>query len=124
MARKSLDVRDPDRPEPGCFMFRPGKDAPRLPTRVLHGPPKDPVTGETLDRSWRWLVLVAGLQHREPNVCPIRAGAMQVWLYGQRITREQHDRALAEYRRRLQQPGSGVGDHTRRIDLFNEPPPF
>jgi hypothetical protein len=45
---------DVETPEAGFYRFRLGRDTVRGGVRIWFGPPHDPVTGEELDRSWRW----------------------------------------------------------------------
>ncbi len=33
-----------------------------IPVRIWFGPPDDPDTGEEMDRSWRWRILIAGAE--------------------------------------------------------------
>lgn len=47
----SIDVSTP---VAGFYRFRLGRDTVRGGVRIWFGPPHDPVTGEELDRSWRW----------------------------------------------------------------------
>jgi hypothetical protein len=41
-------------PQAGWYRFRLRSGGIRGAVRIWHGPPHDPVTGEELDRSWRW----------------------------------------------------------------------
>ena len=45
---------DVSTPVAGFFRYRMRAASPRGGVRIWYGPPKDPVTGEVLDRSWRW----------------------------------------------------------------------
>lgn len=45
---------DPDKPVAGFYRMRLGAGQLRVALRLWYGPPLDPVTGEELDRSWRW----------------------------------------------------------------------
>lgn len=45
---------DPARPVAGFYRMRLKAGGIRVGIRIWHGPPHDPVTGEELDRSWRW----------------------------------------------------------------------
>lgn len=45
---------DVSRPTEGFYRFRLRSDGVRGAVRIWFGPPHDPVTGEELDRSWRW----------------------------------------------------------------------
>lgn len=41
-------------PTEGWYQMRLVAGGVKVGIRIFHGPPKDPVTGEELDRSWRW----------------------------------------------------------------------
>ncbi len=41
-------------PTAGYFRLRLVAGGPKVGVRLFYGPPLDPVTGEELDRSWRW----------------------------------------------------------------------
>lgn len=45
---------DPSTPVPGFYRMRLGAGQLRIGIRLWYGPPHDPVTGEELDRSWRF----------------------------------------------------------------------
>ena len=45
---------DVSQPEAGYFRYRLRGGAVRGGVRIWFGPPSDPVTGEVMDRSWRW----------------------------------------------------------------------
>lgn len=72
MSRRRLDYSDRSRrgepyagidvstPVAGYYRFRFGVGRIRGGVRVWFGPPHDPVTGEELDRSWRWQALFNG----------------------------------------------------------------
>jgi hypothetical protein len=45
---------DANQPQACFFKMRLVKDGAFVAGRIWYGPPADPVTGETLDRSWRW----------------------------------------------------------------------
>ena len=47
----SVDVSTP---KAGFYRYRLGQGTVRGGVRLWHGPPHDPVTGEEMDRSWRW----------------------------------------------------------------------
>lgn len=124
MARRMrFGARTPDAPERGYFLFSISKGAAKLPTRIMYGPPKDPVTRETLDRSWRWIVRVGFQQWRDPSPSPDRAGATTVWNFGERITREEYDAALDRLRHNLEVDDSAVGT-TAPVDWTSEPVNF
>lgn len=47
----ALDVTTP---KAAFYKIKLSRDAVLRAVRIYHGPPRDPVTGEELDRSWRW----------------------------------------------------------------------
>jgi hypothetical protein len=49
----SYDPDATDAFEPGFYRWERREHVP-VPVRVWFGPPRDPVTGELLERSWRW----------------------------------------------------------------------
>ncbi len=46
---------DASTPVAGFYKFKPRSDAVYRAVKIHFGPPLDPVTGEVLDRSWRWM---------------------------------------------------------------------
>lgn len=78
--------------------------------RLFFGPPYDPITGEVLDRSWRWLCDVNG----EPfgyfeRVWPVCAG--------DQITEAEYENYCARQRwARTQAPDSAYAEPGRRYD--------
>lgn len=49
-----------DQPVAGFYLLRLSRNAVRVAVEIEYGPPIDPVTGERLDRSWRWLCFING----------------------------------------------------------------
>ena len=49
-----------DQPRAGFFRVKLSSQSIAVAVEVKFGPPIDPVTGEELDRSWRWLAFVNG----------------------------------------------------------------
>ncbi|SKB32777.1 hypothetical protein [Sphingopyxis flava] len=85
--------------------------------RVWYGPPHDPVTGEEMDRSWRW--------QAEANGEPI--DLEQVWprCARQIITEAEHDMMCRKARwAREHAPDSALADPRRVVDPLNSPLPF
>lgn len=54
-----LPTQDGD-PVAGFYAMRMVKGGVRCPVHIWYGPPHDPVTGEELDRSWRWQATLDG----------------------------------------------------------------
>jgi hypothetical protein len=51
---KHFEGFDASTPVAGCYRFRLRSGAVRRGVRIHFGPPCDPITGEELDRGWRW----------------------------------------------------------------------
>lgn len=66
-----IDVRQP---ASGYYRFRLRGGAVRGAVRIWHGPPLDPVTGEELDRFWRWQAEFDGEAIDIDRVWPACAG--------------------------------------------------
>lgn len=56
-ARGGIDV---SKPVEGYYLHRLRKGSVTVAVHIYYGPPLDPVTGERLDRSWRWQADVNG----------------------------------------------------------------
>ena len=87
--------------------------------RLFYGPPHDPVTGEELDRSWRW--------QAEFNGQPVDFD--QVWpaCAGDPITAADYQTYIARQRWAEENaPGSAYARPGKRVDLLStqEPLPF
>lgn len=65
-----LDLFNGDSLEEGFFKTRLAKGGRLVGVRIWHGPPVDPVTGEVLDRSWRWQCEVEGEEFSLEKVWP------------------------------------------------------
>jgi len=106
-------------PESGYFRYRLRSDGVRGGVKIWFGPPHDPVTGEELDRSWRWQAAFNGQPVEFDRVWPACTG---------------NPISEAEYRRycsRLQwaeqhAPESAYADPRKRRDPLSkdEPLPF
>lgn len=64
---------DISQPVAGFYRFRLHAGAVRGVVKVWHGPPNDPVTGEVLDRSWRWQARLNGEPIDFDQVWPVCA---------------------------------------------------
>lgn len=85
--------------------------------RIWHGPPHDPITGEELDRSWRWQATMNG----EP------IDLFRVWprCAGEPIDQVEHDYLASVHKWAVEhQPDSPQANPTRKIDLLTAPIPF
>lgn len=99
---------DPDEPIAGYYRMRLRSGAAFCGIRIWHGAPLDPVTGEEMDRSWRWQALANGeaidLDRVWPKCAatPVSAAEYQHLCSVQDWAREHEpDSALADPRRRL-----------------------
>lgn len=100
---------DPDTPIAGFYRARLRSGAVYVGVRIWFGPPKDPVTGEELDRSHRWQAEANGqyidLERVWPRCAdePINASE-----YAYLMTRQRWAEDNA--------PDSAMADPTRRVD--------
>lgn len=94
------------------------RDRVPVPVRIWFGPPADPVTGETLERSHRWQVTVGGKTLGDPG-CP---ELEDFWprCAGNRVDQAEHDFliATAGYARE-HDAFSPFADARGRINLLN-----
>ena len=61
-------------PVAGFYRHKFGRSTVRAGVRIWHGPPADPVTGEIMDRGWRWQAEVNGQLTDFERVWPVCAG--------------------------------------------------
>ncbi len=59
-----------DKPIAGLYWTRLVRGGPKVPVKIWHGQPPDPVTGELLDRSLRWQALRNGVEVNVEFVWP------------------------------------------------------
>jgi hypothetical protein len=55
---RTFEGFDPDTPVAGHYRFRMRSGGVSVGVRIVYGPPHDPVTGEEMDRGWRWQAFV------------------------------------------------------------------
>ena len=106
-------------PVAGFFRMRLIQGSVRGGVHIWNGPPHDPVTGEELDRSWRWQATFNGEAIDFDVVWPR--------CVGDPITEQDHERYIARVRwARINAPDSAYAERGRRIDPLstNEPLPF
>lgn len=86
--------------------------------RIWYGPPADPVTGEELDRSWRWQAECNGLPIDFERVWPKNAG--------REITMARYQLHCAKTQwAKENNPDSAYADpRTKDISALSEPVPF
>lgn len=117
MAVRTFEGFSVDDPVAGFYRMALRSGAAPVGVRIWHGAPLDPVTGEELERGWRWQAQVNGELVELETVWP-------------RCARETIDER--EYRflteraawARENAPTSPHANPTRRIDPMTAPPPF
>lgn len=102
---------------PGLYRRRLVKGGPYVPTSLEHGRPRDPVTGELLDRSPRWTLTTGGEERCAFD--PVVFGAIA----GERIDRPEYEHLL---RVKEWAAGTNAPEATPRekIDLLTVDLPF
>ncbi len=112
--------RQIDRPRPGYFKLRLIKGGPYVPARLWLSPPRDPLTGEMLDRIPGPVVQVA---HFPVTDDPRRVA--QVWESGETISPATHAYMCVKADwARTYSPHAPAANPLRRVDLLTAPPPF
>lgn len=109
---------DVTEPVAGFYRFRMLSRGIRGVVRIWNGPPGDPITGEELDRSWRWQAELNGeLVDDFDRVWPACAGDP--------VTEEDYRRAIARQDwARKNAPDSAYADPRARHDPLSAPLPF
>lgn len=113
----TFDGFDPSVPVAGFYRFRLRAGSVRGVVKIWHGPPHDPVTGEELDRSWRWQARFNGEYIDVDRVWPACA---------KHPTDEQHYRRVIARQEWAQEnaPGSAYADPRAKQDPLAGPLPF
>lgn len=107
---RNLKPVRPDIPEAGFYKGRLVKGGPWVAIRIWFGAPRDPVTGEELDRSHRW--------QAERNACEVDVDAVWPYCAANRIDKAEHDYLLATHRWAVEHaPNSPEAAPRERIDL-------
>lgn len=107
----------PDVPVAGYYRMKLRRGGMYVAVRIWHGPPHDPVTGEELDRSWRFQATINGEPAELDRVWPSCAG-------------EPITEAEAAYLTNLQAwgrehaPDSPQANPHRKVDLLSAPISF
>jgi hypothetical protein len=116
-AARTFEGFDPSVPIAGYYRFRMHGGAVWGVVRIWHGPPHDPVTGEELDRSWRWQAEFNGEAIDVERVWPVCA---------KQPTDEQHYRRSIARQSWAQEhaPDSSYADPRARHDPLSAPLPF
>lgn len=106
-----------DEPTAGFYRYRLRAGAHPVGVRIWNGPPADPVTGELLDRSWRWQASVNGRAIDLDRVWPACGR--------EPITEAEHDHLSGlETWGREHAPHGPQANPTQRIDMLSAPLPF
>lgn len=104
-------------PTPGFYKIRLTKGGHYVGVRIWFGPPHDPVTGEEMDRSWRWQASANGRYIEIDRVWP-RCGRDP-------ISQAEHDYlANLQSWAEVHAPNSPQADPRKPIDLLRAPLPF
>lgn len=111
---------DVGEPVAGFYKVKLSRDTVLRAVRLVYGPPLDPVTGEELDRSWRWMAyLDDGSLANFDTVWPKCAGDP--------ITEQDWKISVARTEwAKVHAPDSAYADSRKKHDLFskNSPLPF
>lgn len=104
-------------PIAGCYRTKLKSGGHPVGVRIWFGPPKDPVTGEVMDRSWRWQAEANGRYIDLERVWPVCAK--------EPISREEHD-YLAGLQSWGEQhaPDSPQANPNKAINLLDAPIPI
>ena len=105
---------DPDRPIAGFYRMRLRSGAAFCGIRIWYGPPHDPVTGEELDRSWRWQAEANGEAIDFDRAWPKCAGSPI-------NAAEYHHLCSVQEWARENAPDSALADPHRRADPLETP---
>lgn len=108
-----------DQPVAGFYAVKLRSGAVRMGVQIRFGPPLDPVTGEELDRGWRWMAFLDGEYIELDAVWPACTG--------EPITEAEYQRFCARKRWAEQEaPQSAYAQRGRKLDPFSvsEPLPF
>lgn len=123
-ARHSQAPRSLSRPMPGLYKCRMVRGGPLCAAAIEYAPPRDPETGEPLERSWYWTALVNGEVVSAPEVQP----SDTVWAiheHGEFIDQETYDLMVAQAAwDRQHAPGAPLANPRKRIDLLSTDLPF
>ena len=107
--------RHSDEPRAGTYYMRRVKNGPKLAVVIWHGPPRDPLTGELLDRSHRWQAHVNGEE----------ADPWAIWSRCRPIERPEYLYLLARHEYALQHdPSLPEAAPKSAVNLKTMKPPF
>lgn len=116
-AHIGMAAQDVSKPVAGFYRYRLRGGSVAGGVRIYFGPPLDPVTGEELDRSWRWMA--------EFNGEPVEFDRVWPACTGEPITEQDYRRRVA---RRLwaaqHAPESAYAEQGRRLDPLSSHTPL
>lgn len=103
--------------EEGYYRIRRNAGSVWRPIAIWFGPPLDPVTGEELERSWRWQILFCGRFIWDESL---------VWPYckGEPIDRAEYDYLIARLQHAERDPRDPYAHPTGRVDWLTSTPTF
>ena len=113
------EQRDPDKPEEGYYALKLVKGGPEVAACILRVP------SEAVEHSlYEWGARAddepLGISHLDPQLAN---GVQQVWLFGRRISQQEHDFMLARARHaKLHDPQSPWANPRKPLDLKSIPP--
>ena len=114
---RTFDGFDPETPVAGFYAMPLRQGGVMVGIHIWHGPPRDPHSGELMDRHWRWQA-TANREHIDlERVWPVCARRL--------VDQAEHDHLC-----RLQQwgrendPDGALADPRQRIDPLTAPTPF
>lgn len=117
--RKAFSGQDVSKPREGWFRHKLSGGSVYGGVRIWYGAPLDPVTGEELDRSWRWQAMFDGEPIDFDRVWPA--------CIGDPITEDEyHNYVRRRAWARQHAPGSSYAEIGKKRDLLSpqEPLPF
>lgn len=109
-----IDGFDPDSPIAGHYEMKMVRGGMICGIRIWNGPPHDPVTGEELDRSWRWQAEVNGDRVEIERVWP-KCGPAPISpeRYAEYVARARHAQDF--------DPLTPQANPRRQIDFLRDP---
>lgn len=113
-----LGPQDVSVPVAGYFRHRLRSGSIAVGVRIHYGPPLDPVTGEVLDRSWRWMADVNGKPFADFD---------RIWpgCTGEPISEAEYHNYCARQRwAREHAPESSYAEPGRKMDPFSAATPL
>ncbi|HEV2674106.1 MAG TPA: hypothetical protein VGV37_06150 [Aliidongia sp.] len=108
---------------PGLYAVRMRKGAVEVACKVAYGPSRDPLTGETLDRSPMWSIWINKPDTEEPDYCS--PAVRPHLLLGRPLDRSEYEFLLADRRWASEfAPSSPEANPKQRVEMSAIPLPF